>query len=200
MGIKALGMPHDLDGRSSDIHRSTIYLLLQKCRNCGYISPDITKGELSVKEIVKDLTYITISDDFSIPEAVSSFLCWSIILERQGDYSLAGEACLYAAWACDDSGATQKAVEYRKKALSFLLKARSAGLQFARTEKTEQFLLIDIMRRAQLFKDAMILCDETGIKIELLEDEECILLFERKLIAAGDFRNHTIKEALNDLS
>jgi hypothetical protein len=200
MGIRPMGLPYDLDGRGADIHRSTIYMLMQKCNLCHYCSPDISEGKPVVKEIVKTPSYLKQLNDTTAPDSANSFLCWAIIQEKLQLFNEAGQACLFAAWICDDSRNAEKAVETRIKAVSFFQKAGSLNQRFAKTTRTERYLLIDCMRRGRLFKEAHALFEELSLQTDLSVDEESILLYEKKLIEQEDFQGHTIQEALIDLS
>lgn len=200
MGLRPMGLPYDLDGRGSDIHRSTIYMLMQKCNICHYCSLDISQGRPAVKEIVKTQSYLKQFTDTSFPDSANSFLCWAIIQEKLELFNEAGQACLFAAWICDDSRNDEMAVETRIKAVSFFQKARSFKQRFAKTTQAENYLLIDCMRRGKLFKDARALCDALSMLTDLSENEESILLYEKKLIEQEDFKSHTIQEALADLT
>jgi hypothetical protein len=196
IGIMNIGKPDDLDGRPSDAHRSSIYMLMKRCTTCGYCTPDISTGPKGAAILVKEPLYQRQLNDSSLPETANTFLCWAILQKSAGTYNEAGRSTLFAAWVCDDSSEFHfKARTLRIEAIALLLRAQELQQQFAEKPFEEQTLLIDLMRRAGQFEEAQKLCED-GLKKEgLTEKEEMILTYQEDLIAQRDKKRHTFSEA-----
>lgn len=196
IGVMNIGRPDDLDGRPSDSHRSSIYMVMKRCTTCGYCAPDIATGPKGAPIIVKEPLYQKQLNNTSLPETANTFLCWAQLQKSSNAYNEAGKATLFAAWVCDDSSEFRfKARALRIEAIALLLKARDSGQTFARSPFLEQSLLVDLMRRAGQFEEARKYCEE-GLKMkQLSEKEEMVLAYQEDLIEKKDTKRHTIDEA-----
>ncbi len=189
--------PRDLDTRPSVSQRSSIYMWVQRCQNCGYCGPDIAKGDDLSKEVVDSEEYQKQLTDSAYTETANSFLCRSMILEKLGDFVEAGWACVYAAWVCDDSGFDKSAAKCRGRAIELFRRAQTEKMPFAPSRGEEIILLVDLLRRSREFDEAAKLAD-----VELsLDDEErtkTILTYEMDLIEEKDSAIHTESEAFEE--
>jgi hypothetical protein len=196
IGVIHIGKPEDLDGRPSDSHRSSIYMLMKRCTTCGYCAPDISTGPKNAAITVKEHLYQKQLNNTSFPETANAFLCWALLQKGSGNYTEAGKATLFAAWVCDDSSTFQfNARILRSEATALLLKAQELGQPFAKTPFLEQTLLIDLIRRAGYFDEALKYCKNTMKMNNLSEKEEMILAYQEELIGQKDTKRHTISEA-----
>jgi hypothetical protein len=91
-----------MEGRHSGFERSLFALSIQRGPSCGYCSPDISKESAKAREVVQHHAYREQLENPDYPKLANSFLCCSMISEKDGGFSSAGWACLKAAWACDD--------------------------------------------------------------------------------------------------
>ncbi|MFW5960493.1 MAG: hypothetical protein ACOCSE_05185, partial [Chitinivibrionales bacterium] len=99
-GILFSGQPLDLDFRPGDSNRTAIYMYIQRCRACGYCSPDLGSGPVErerIKEMVKSREYLNMLTEKRFSDTVNAFRCASMIHERAGEYADAGDLMLYAA-------------------------------------------------------------------------------------------------------
>lgn len=181
--------PRDLDGRPSQIERASVYLWVQRCPGCGYCAPEISEGNRGDKEFVKEEFYIKQLYNIQFPETANSFLCHSLLMERDDKLSDAGWGAVFGAWICDDNGFKDGAVLCRKKAVSLFKKAIDNGVAFAENRVQQQIYLIDLLRRSLEFDKALELCDK---ELEKEYDHELIDYFnlERELILKKDFSCH----------
>lgn len=199
IGVMNIGRAEDLDGRPSDAHRSAIYMLMKRCSACGYCAPDIDTGPPEAAILVKDPTYQKQLNDPHFPETANFFLCWSMLQTDAEAYNEAGKALLFAAWVCDDSSSFRdKARILRKEAIQFFLKAQKRKQSFAKTAFDELSMLIDLMRRSGMVKEAQKLCAQGLKEKNLSEKEEMILLYQEELLAKNDRKRHTISEATSN--
>ncbi len=189
--------PRDLDTRPSVSQRSSIYMWVQRCHACGYCAPDISRGDLSVKEVVTGESYRAQLNNVNFGETANSFLCRALILDKQGDFVEAGWSCVYAAWVCDDSGFDRSAKECRERALQWFQRAQEEKMPFAPDRGQEVILLVDLLRRARRFDDARNLCE---VELSLDHDERAasLLTFEMDLLEEEDSRLHIESEAFED--
>jgi hypothetical protein len=186
----------DLDGRSSNIQRSSVYLWIQKCPNCNYCSSDLSTGSPEFLRYINSSEYRNQIFDPFYPETANSFLCNSIILEGEDKFGNSGWNSIFAAWICDDNGFKKSAIECRKRALSLFNSAAGSGQKFEKTGEREQILKIDLFRTIGDFKSALEICSEElkkGHSDQVVE----ILEFEKELILKRDSFCHNETEAEN---
>ncbi len=186
--------PHDLDGRSSHIRRSAVYLWVQRCISCGYCAMEITEGDPLVHDIVKSPDYKRQLIDPVYPDTANSFLCHSMIMKALGEYAAAGWSSVFAGWICDDNNYTDAAKKCRERALELFTKATEAGQQFGNDRISEKIYMIDLYRRCGRFQEAAEICDEELEKQHPSHTLD-ILCFERDLIEKKDTASHSDTEA-----
>ena len=187
------GQP-DLDTRPAEMMRSTIKFLIQKCPECGYCAPDISKGESITKDIVESNSYQDQLHDTSYPELANSFLCYSLLLNSEGKYTNAAWACIRAAWVCDDDNNQESAKKSRLKAIDFFQLAKQED-QMTNPDQpgAEEVLLADLHRRSGQFTSAYEICEEGLMKNpeKLIVN---ILEFQKKLIKKKDMDCYTLED------
>lgn len=186
----------DLDGRSSNIQRSSVYLWIQKCPNCSYCASDISTGSPDLEKYINSPEYKNQIGDPFYPETANSFLCNSIILEGEKNFRDSGWNSIFAAWICDDNGFCKSAIECRKRALKLFDLANDSNQKFEESSEREQLLRIDLLRMIGDFNSALEICNEELDKTH--SDQVLILLeFEKELIMKKDSFCHNETEAEN---
>jgi hypothetical protein len=185
--------PPDLDTRPPEMKRSTITWWIQTCPSCGYCAPDLSELIEKAAEKVSTDAYQQQLHNPEYPASANAFRCFSFIQESAGEYRGAGRACIHAAWLCDDSGADDGARDCRKKAVTFLQKARESSQHFGEQSGAEEALLVDLLRRSGQFEPALRMCDE-GLKKNPGQLITSILQFQQTLIHKSDAACHTIAE------
>lgn len=190
--------PRDLDGRPALIHRSSVYLWVQRCFTCGYSAPEISQGtpeEVSIIETPQYQAQLTNSD---YPETANSFLCHAMIMEHSRLFADSGWATVFAAWICDDNGYVDSAIKCRKKAIEQFSLATQHHQGFGESPAEEKIYLIDLYRRAGDFGKAGQICD-CELQNSYPERIIDLLYLERKLIDSKDGACHNDDE-LDDLN
>jgi hypothetical protein len=203
----------DLDYRPRLSSKTLIESWIQRCERCGYCAPKISAWYTEKDaEIVKSEEYRAQLNHPGYPELANSFLCFSIIMEKTGKYYSAGFYSHCAAWACDDAENYEGAKNCRKRAVELFDKAPEKSYKIRVIE-------VDLLRRAELFEEAMkrsreiiegpvdlnALVDIDSDKPEKEQVEKKmanyrifmkILQYQMKLIEKRDASCHTIDEAL----
>ena len=110
----------DLDGRPPPLGRWTLDTQIQNCPSCGYCAPDISEKIDGASVVVKSSSYKKQLREPELPELADAFLCFSMIMEKVGNYAKAGLACVHAAWVCDDENNDAGARRCRVKAVALL--------------------------------------------------------------------------------
>jgi hypothetical protein len=196
MGNLSLGnvSSRDLDGRPTNILRSSVYLWIQRCPSCGYCAPEIASGEESDRTVVSSDSYRRQLDDGNFPETANAFLCHNIIMCNRDLFADAAWATVFAAWICDDNGYVESARLCRGNAIELFKKARAYGQNFAESNVQEQIYLIDLHRRKAEFEVASELCEEALLE-EHTDKMFDLLYFEQELIDKRDSAGHSVSEA-----
>ena len=187
----------DLDGRPTQIQRSSVYIGVQRCAQCGYCASDITKGmSREDRLLVENELYQNQLTNERFPESANAYLCKAMFDEKNQLFVEAGFSALYAAWVCDDNGFSESAVWCRQKALACFGKARKAKERFCNTKSEENLLLVDLLRRNSEFNGALTCCEE-AISDTHNEYVKPLLHFERDLIRNKDAGCHNDTEFEN---
>jgi hypothetical protein len=188
----------DLDSRPPEPERSSLSYWIHTCPSCGYCAPDLSEGDRAFEAVVRGDEYRNTLENPSIPRLAGQFLCWALLQESGKEYDKAGWGAIHAAWACDDAGAGQWAAKCRKRASELLVRAREMGQWFAEDAGLEEAILVDLLRRAGRFEEALKLCGERLNK-EPEETVKVILLYQKALIGKSDDSRHTVAEALRQV-
>ncbi len=197
VGVRGLGEPEDLDLRPGGVHRSSIYMWIQRCMSCGYCSTDIAGPASGAAKVVQSREYKDQLTATNFPDTANAFLCWAKVLKARDRIVDAGWACIYAAWVCDDDVQFRdRAAECRIQAADLFTAAVERNQAIARTPAEELQLLADCYRRAGRFEEAAKFCARGRDASTTNLREQRIFLFEEELIEAQDSRHHAISEAL----
>lgn len=191
----------DLDGRPSEMERSTMAFWIHICNRCKYVAPKISNEVEGAKEVVESEEYKKRLNQKGYPKLANLFLCRAMILRHAGELSYSGTACLHAAWVCDDCGLSDYAIECRKLASHDLQQAldlqRERELGSASGGYAET-VLVDILRRSGQFDIAGSLCIETITS----EGKEAltlkILALQKELIEKKDTGCYTMGAVENE--
>ncbi|MEM3650434.1 MAG: hypothetical protein QW831_06905 [Candidatus Jordarchaeaceae archaeon] len=89
----------------------------------------------------------------------------------------------------------EAAKKCRIRAANLFLKARENGQNFSDKPGKVESVIVDLLRRAGQFDQALKICEE-GLKKNPEGITECILLFQKKLIAKRDVSRYTVDEAI----
>lgn len=170
----------DLDGRQHGMARTILRYVLQECERCGYINYNI--------EIQPQLYFDEgkLQCDIESELAVRYFK-FAKYNERIGDYILAFNLFLSAAWACDDCNLESDALKMRAEAI------RVYENQIDKIDDiNSKIVLIDVYRRNRQFQKAISLIKNVcTTKNEVLNK---IITFQRELCDKKDDKRHTTLE------
>lgn len=193
--INNFGSP-DLDTRPPEMERSTISYWIKMCPNCHYCAPDISEGDIRVKEIVKSEEYKQISRQLEFPDKAIEFLSHSYIMDIIENFEDAAWACLHAAWYCDDDEMEFAAGLCREKAVDAFQKAKRFNNNILSEPKGAfNALIVDLLRRIPKIPDASEYCTEA---IEQKPDKLIlkILLYQKELIKNRNTGCYTIDHVI----
>ena len=145
----SFGSP-DLDLRPPEMMRSTMYLWVQECPKCGYVSSEVSDPSGVTKEWLQSKKFLTCDGISFASELAKRFYKYYLISLEDGKTEDAFYAVIHAAWACDDKGDTENAKHCRTVAIPL-----AAALIDKNPENKDNILLIqaDLMRRACQFKE-----------------------------------------------
>ena len=184
----------DLDRRPPELVRSTIFAWIQRCPECGYCAPDVTKARPEAAAVISTGEYKGQLDDPIYPELANSFLCQALIESACGDYAEATWALIHAAWVCDDSRVPDQAKVCRQRAADMLGDAKEHGQRiFSDSEESSMALLVDLLRRAGEFDVAR---ETIAAKRDTITEDSItrILDFQAVLIDKKDIFCHSMAE------
>jgi hypothetical protein len=191
----------DLDCRPPEMKRSTIKYSVHRCPQCGYCSWDISEE----KEKISDIIDIVHSEEYQkqlnnidFPDKANEFLCRSILEEKAGNCDSAFFNALHAAWICDDKGNNEAAISCRNKAVSTSLSRIIPGKDIIDDEeKSQNLIIIDLLRRTGRFRDALDYIDSFREKnnYEQYNDfQKKIISLQKSLVEVKDDKIHKMSE------
>lgn len=175
----------DLDGRQTDMREAYFSASIQRCPSCGYCATDISKASANAKELVYSPDYCNQSENPDFPLLANSFICLSMIFEKDGDFSSAGWASLKASWICDDRNNIDEAKKCRLRAVEMFKKSWIRGRGSQAFFHDEFVMLTDLLRRAEKFDEALAVCEE-GLAKNQDEQFRKFLEYEKALIEKQD--------------
>ena len=170
-----------------------MFAWVQRCSSCGYCAPSIAEGTPFKKEIVESDAYRQLLADPDLPELARSFLCSSMIFEEFEEEAFAARNAIEAAWVCDDENAHDAAVRCRLRAVERLRESEADGDALYDDPSTEYAVIVDLLRRAGRFEEAV---EEADAALGEAEGEvAAVLAFSRSLALARDSGVYTVDDA-----
>jgi len=190
----------DLDTRSPAMRRAVLEAQVQRCSGCGYCASDISTSHPDASEVINGQEYRVQLNDPTYPEPANSFLCQSILLDRElrNNHAESAWARIKAAWVCDDYNYTTQAIACRRMAEINLAVAEARNLNPAVQDETNVAIRVDLLRRSkQVYAARKLISGRRGkITDDLIK---CILDYQTELLDKNDFSRHTIAEARSRL-
>ena len=182
----------DLDTRPPEMKRSTMYLWVQECPRCGYVSEDVSDPTSVTREWLRTEKYLKCDGISFASDLAKRFYKHYLIKVEDKETWDAFFAILYAAWACDDAGDIENAKHCRKLAVSL-----AAELINDNCENKDNIITMkaDLMRRAGMFDEMLNEYASIALEEELLNQ---ILAFELKLAKEKDDACYKVTDALED--
>lgn len=179
----------DLDTRPPEDMRSFLAYNIQQCPHCGYTHDTVSeKLHPDVAEWIKLPEYTDKLNDGKTPFLAGTYSLSARLYAKSGDLRSAGIQSLRAAWACDDLKSPEKAIQFRKEALSYL---------YTYVDQTQDLhiavLEVDLLRRTDDFDSAKEFASLL-LELDLEEILRNVLLFELRLIDAKDNKCHSLGE------
>lgn len=186
----------DLDMRSAGMHGLILSAQVQRCPGCGYCASDVSVVNPDAQAVISSQEYRDQLNNPTYPELANSFLCQSILLDRElrNSHAESAWARIKAAWVCDDCNYTDQAIACRRRAEINLLVAEARNLNPAVQDETNVAIRVDLLRRSQqVYAARKLISDRRGkITDDLIK---CILDYQSELLDKNDFSHHTIAEA-----
>jgi hypothetical protein len=187
--------PPDLDLRPAEPARNSIFAWVQRCGSCAYCAPSIGRATPSTRTVVESSAYRALLGRADLPELARSFLCSSLVFDQGGERAAAARNAIEAAWACDDAGAVAEAARCRLRAVELLRESDAEGDTLFPDPATECVVIVDLLRRARRFEDAV---DQVAGVLEADEHVAALLMFSRSLALARDSGRYTVEDALGE--
>jgi hypothetical protein len=186
-----LGAP-DLDVRPPPMLRDTIDCWIQDCPACGYVASDISADEDDIDAVLAAEAYRALAGvaGDGAPRLISAFRRRAMIDDARGNADGAGNRLLQAAWVADDSGAATTAIACRREAAERM----NAHLRTGGVPVEYRLRLVDVLRRARLFDEAMAEAEAVRAAVPAEGMLAAIARFQNKLITAADTGRHTVDE------
>ena len=144
----------DLDFRPAEQMRSILYLQVEECESCGFVSMNIENDKYA--NIYKKLSnneYYKYCDGIKFDNDVAEKFYKIYLLNANLNNETASFFALRnASWICDDVGDEKNAITCRIKALKFL-----DILISNKDNNLEKYILIkmDFMRRCKMFEEVI---------------------------------------------
>lgn len=181
----------DLDFRPPQMQRSTMRMWLQVCPECGLCAPDLARPGPIDGTALATRKYRARLDDPRFPELACRFRARALLVEESGPAE-AARAYLCAAWACDDAGLGEQAVECCLAAADAF--GRLRPFPDTKGGVSQGAVLVDVLRRAARFEEAASECRSLLARRSLREPLRQIAEYQQRLIAARDPSVHTAGE------
>lgn len=164
MSTNTFGGSMDLDTRPPGIKRSTMYLWVQECPNCGYVSAEVSDKTAVASDYLKTEEYMTCNGLDIKSDLAKKFYKHYMISMKTGKTKEAFYASLYAAWASDDTEDIETANICRKQCVELISEMKD-------TSMGQTFLVMkaDLLRRMGSFDDVISEYDDMYIEDELLQ-------------------------------
>ncbi|MCC6735087.1 MAG: hypothetical protein IT534_03030 [Bauldia sp.] len=182
----------DLDLRAPRTERDTIHAWLQECPACGFVSADISvASEPEIAAFNAGVGALGDAEPGSGAELMQRFQRRAAIENVLGDLRAAGFRSLNAAWVADDHDLPE-AIERRRE-------AADCYSRYLATDPPDEeanhlgVMLIDILRRAEVWDEAEGYCDWLAAR-DTRPIVQTIVRFQGEAIARRDAAVHTMKD------
>ena len=190
----------DLDLRPAEMMRSTMGTWVQQCPKCGLCAASLDHAPQGAAEGVQTSEYRAVLHGPSrMPKLARQFRAEALLTERAGQLATAANRALCAAWACDDAGEAEAAVECRTLAIGLFVRASGGNGRPAKDvpePDTLNLLLTDLLRRTGRFDEARARCEMAlHTKNDVMR---AVARFQRALIDKADTAVHRIEEAVRN--
>jgi hypothetical protein len=183
----------DLDTRPGEDARGWMHYWIQECRKCDYVAGNLGDAmDPRTRALLKSPEWSELKRSMRGSWLAGRFLRYSAIQENIGALERAANGALWAAWASDDAGDKATAILSRQRAANFLKRALAEDKIDAEKIANVQLVLIDVLRRAGLWEEALARCRDfkVGSLLEKPNDEfrnmKAVLLFEQHLCETHD--------------
>jgi hypothetical protein len=152
----------DLDLRPPPLKRQTMTYWVQECPHCRYVAARISHAEPGAHEFMRGDRWkaLRLSAPGKSRSLSELFLVHSVIQEAIGNLEKAAFAALHAAWDADDRDDPAIAKSRRRSAADLFERAFAQGQIGSAEESIIRFILVDILRRAQCWEEAVKCCQQ----------------------------------------
>jgi hypothetical protein len=187
MSTNAFGYS-DLDLRPPEMQRSTMNTWLQLCPGCGFCAPELSEVPADPAVLVSE-PYRAALQATEFPALARRFLAYALAHESS-DPAQAAQSFLQAAWACDDAGQVEQAVEARRRSATWFRRCQP----FADDEAgiTQWVVLVDVLRRSGQFAEAAAECQGALASPGARDMIREVLEYQQRLIAEADPGAHDL--------
>ena len=188
MSTNSFGSP-DLDLRPPQMRRSTMWLWVQKCPECGYVNYTVDSRLNITRELLESIEYID-SDGMNFKsELADDFYKHYMLLSRCRNYMEAYNALLYCAWACDDANDIATASSIRKKMVKLYEKIPA----YKRENENIIAQYVDVLRRSSQFDVILEHFADFKASDEVIQK---VIGFQIALAKKEDTGVYTVRDAL----
>ena len=185
----------DLDTRPPEMQRSTMYLWVHECEECGHVAPELGAAADGAGRIVASAEYRAELANAARVKLANRFVCRALLEVKAGDRVTAGWRRLHAAWACDDADQGEEARVQRRAALELFEQARTEGQPAMKSVVGgDELLLADLARRTGAFERAAAYVAAGLALAEVPAFVTKLLLYQRELVMARDGSRHSVAE------
>ncbi|TQF15895.1 hypothetical protein FJV41_11040 [Myxococcus llanfairpwllgwyngyllgogerychwyrndrobwllllantysiliogogogochensis] len=189
----------DLDGRPSEMARSTMDTWVERCPSCGYCAASLAKAHPSAREVVPSEAYRARLHHPEAPVLLNQFLCLALLHDAEGLARDSAAVRTHAAWVADDAGLEALARRCRSEAADLLLNAPPLKHWEDREDPDWRgwrgVRLVDVLRRSGRGEEALREVDRVR-QVGASSLVKQLLAFESAAIARGDTGRHTVDEGL----
>lgn len=190
--------PPDLDLRPSGPARFALPYRVQHCASCGYCAPRIGECGPTTATTVSSVVYRDVYERAKMPALARHLFCAALVAEGAEERQQAAWHFVEAAWACDDSGATEQARICRQRAAEMFASALAWG-DVPADSTVVHTVRADLLRRAGRWDDALAALDAAEATIDFDDADDApsslVLAYLRELCEAEDDECHNAAEA-----
>ena len=188
----------DLDLRPPEMMRSTMWMWLKECTNCGYCAEDIGEIEPEEKAIVLGDSFIKLRQSIGdLDDMARRFRAAAFIAAERGFHASAFQHTLHEAWAHDDCQDTVRASAARLNAVDHINQAHRNQIRLYDEDGADAAMVAELLRRAGEFQRSEIKC-RAALDDECADHVRQTLGFELDLCSVRDAGCHTMEEVYGD--